>query len=168
MTLGSQLELQISCLDGDFRALPRTKESLICLSGSTASDPLNCFPRTLSPTVSEERVLREEEALNHRIRMQLQFRPRTESSGEHEKPTWMRICSDLQSPSQQLAYMTAQCQATVWFANTSFPLALDTPCVLNPNQTAEYNFFQNMFCILVERTVKRQWSYHKTGGQHNT
>lgn len=87
MTLGSQLELQISCLDGDFRALPRTKESLICLSGSTASDPLNCFPRTLSPTVSEERVLREEEALNHRIRMQLQFRPRTETSGEHEKRT---------------------------------------------------------------------------------
>lgn len=44
MTLGSQLELQISRLYRDFGSLPRTKESLICLSGSTASDPLNCFP----------------------------------------------------------------------------------------------------------------------------
>ena len=40
--------------------------------------------------------------------------------------------------------------------HTSFPLALDTPCVLNPKQTVEYNFFQNMFSFLVERTVKRQ------------
>ena len=117
MILGSQLELQISCLHGDFGSLPRTKERLICLSGSTASDPLNCFP----PRNSEPHYFRGEGARRRggsepQDQMQLQFRPRT------EEPAWMRIRSDLQSPSQQSAYMSARCQATVWFANTLLSL----------------------------------------------
>lgn len=92
MILGSQLELQISCLHGDFGSLPRTKERLICLSGSTASDHWTAsHPGTLSPTISEERVLGEEEALNHRIRCSFSFAPELRNQHEWEFALIFRV-----------------------------------------------------------------------------
>lgn len=148
MTLGSQLETADKLPWLDFRGLPQTKKAWsVCLGHrfrSTELLPQNSWPHCFQG----EGAIREEEALNHRIRMP-SVRPRTESSREHERETNMNENLLWSSgPSQQLAYMTAQCQATVWFANTSFPLALDTPCVLNPNQTAEYNFFKTCFVFL--------------------
>ena len=40
--------------------------------------------------------------------------------------------------------------------HTSFPLDLDTGCVLYQKKTVEYKFFKNLFSFLVEITVKRQ------------